>query len=168
MAILRKKEELEHKNIDNEVMVYIAENIKSNIRELEGALTQVLALGRLDNNREINIDLARAALADYITPNKPKKITVDLIIDVVCEQFNVSREDILGTKRNREIVYPRQIVMYLCRNLTDIPLQSIGKEIGGKDHSTVIHGIEKITKEIETNSDLNNNIDIIKKKLSPQ
>jgi len=168
MAILRKKEEMEGYNIDNEVIKYIATNIKSNIRELEGALTKIVALSKLDHNKEINIALAEEALKDIISPNAERKITPDLIIQVVADHFGLTPLDIASQKRNKEVVYPRQIVMYLCQNMTDASLQEIGKYLGGRDHTTIIHGREKISADLKTNENLANTIEILKKKLSPQ
>ena len=168
MAILRKKEELEGYNIDNEVVKYIATNIKSNIRELEGALTKIVALSKLDNNKEINIALAEEALKDIISPDGIKEITPDLILQIVAEHFNITPLDIMSQKRSKDIVYPRQIVMYLSRNMIDISLQAIGKMLGGRDHSTILHGIEKIEKDLANNQSLQNTIEILKKKINPQ
>lgn len=168
MAILRKKEELEGYNIDNEVVKYIATNIKSNIRELEGALTKIVALSKLDNNKEINIALAEEALKDIISPNSKKEITPESIIQIVADHFGITPLDISSQKRNKEIVFPRQIVMYLCQHMTEASLQVIGKYLGGRDHTTIIHGREKISAEIENNENLSNTIDILKKKISPQ
>lgn len=168
MAILRKKEEMEGYNIDNEVIKYIATNIKSNIRELEGALTKIVALSKLDHNKEINIALAEEALKDIISPNAERKITPELIIQVVADHFGITPLDIASQKRNKEVVYPRQIVMYLCQNMTDASLQEIGKYLGGRDHTTIIHGREKISGDLKNNENLANTIEILKKKLSPQ
>lgn len=167
MAILRKKEEIEGYNIDNEVIKYIATNIKSNIRELEGALTKIVALSKL-NKKEINIALAEEALKDIIAPGGTKEVTPELVIQVVADHFNLNTLDILSQKRQKDIVYPRQIVMYLCRNITGTPLQEIGKALGGRDHTTIIHGIDKISEDLEKNPTLQNTIDILKKKLSPK
>ena len=167
MAILRKKEELEGYNIDNEVIKYIATNIKSNIRELEGALTKIVAFSKLDRSKEISISMAEEALKDIISPGGTKKITPELIIQVVAEHYNLTPLDLLSQRRSKEIVYPRQIAMYLCRNMTEAPLQEIGKAMGGRDHTTIIHGIEKIAKDIENTPTLQNTVDILKKKLSP-
>lgn len=166
MAILHKKEELDGYNIDNAVIQYIATNIKSNIRELEGALNKLVALSHLEN-REITVELAEDALKDIISPDMKRDITPQLIIDTVAEHFGISPADISSNKRNSEIVVPRQIVMYLCRNLIDIPLKSIGSYIGKRDHSTVIHGIKKIEEEIDNSDTMRNTIEIIKKKLNP-
>ena len=166
MAILHKKEEMDGYNIDNEVIEYIATNIKSNIRELEGALNKLIALSHLEN-REITVELAEEALKDIISPDQKKEITPQLIIDTVAEHFNISPTDICSNKRNSEIVVPRQIVMYLCRNMIDIPLKSIGTYIGKRDHSTIIHGINKIEAELKNSETLRNTVDIIKKKINP-
>ena len=168
MAILRKKEEMEGYNIDNEVIKYIATNIKSNIRELEGAFTKIVALSKLEKNREINIALAEKALKDIIAPGDKKEVTPEFIIEVVADHFNLTPLDIVSQRRNKEIVYPRQIAMYLCRNMTDTGLQNIGKSLGGRDHTTILHGIDKITADLEGNPTLQNTIDILKKKINPQ
>ncbi len=168
MAILRKKEEVEGYNIDNEVIKYIATNIKSNIRELEGALTKIVALSKLEKNREINIALAEKALKDIIAPGDKKEVTPEFIIEVVADHFNLTPLDIISQRRNKEIVYPRQIAMYLCRNMTDTGLQNIGKSLGGRDHTTILHGIDKIAADLEGNPTLQNTIDILKKKINPQ
>lgn len=166
MAILRKNAEIYHKEIDDEILQYIANNIKSNIRELEGAFNKIIAFSKL-NNVDINLEHAEEALKDVIYPDQPKEITPLLIIEVVAEHFGVDPEDITSKKRNSEFVLPRQVVMYLCRHLTDTPLASIGKLLGKKDHTTVIHGIKKITTDLETSEELRNKIDIIKKKINP-
>ena len=168
MAILQKKAELESyaKNIDIEIIKYIATNIKSNIRELEGAFNKVIAFSKL-NKAELTLALAEEAIKDMIYPDKPKEITPSLIINVVAEHFGVSIEDIVSKKRNKEIVIPRQVYMYLCRELTDVSLDNIGNNIGGKDHSTVMHGIEKIKEDINNNEELRNKIAIIRKKIIP-
>ncbi|MCI8728111.1 MAG: chromosomal replication initiator protein DnaA [Hungatella sp.] len=168
MAILRKKEDLEGYNIDNEVIKYIATNIKSNIRELEGALTKIVALSKLDHNKEITIALAEEALKDIISPNSERKITPELIIQVVADHFGITPLDISSQKRNKEVAFPRQIVMYLCQNMTGASLQEIGKYLGGRDHTTIIHGRDKIAADLKKNENLVNTIEIIKKKISPQ
>lgn len=169
MAILRKKEELDglqKYHIPDEVMQYIASNVKSNIRELEGSLNKLIALHKL-KNEEINIMLAAEALKDIVSPNKNRQITPELILEVVSEHFSVSIADLKSGKRNANIANSRQIAMYLCRTMTDTPLKSIGIILGGRDHSTVSHGVDKVTEDIKTNEALNNTIEIIKKKLNP-
>lgn len=167
MAILRKKEELEGYNIDNEVIKYIASNVKSNIRELEGALTKIVAFSKL-NKREINTALAEEALKDLISPNSVTEVTPELIIKVVSEHFGITPGDIVAQKRSKELVFARQIAMYLCGNMTNESLQNIGKALGGRDHTTIIHGTKKIVSTLEKDETLRNTIDILKKKINPQ
>ena len=169
MAILRKKEELdglEKYHIPDEVMQYIANNIKSNIRELEGSLNKLIALSNLEN-KPIDIPLAAEALKDMISPDDTRAVSPELIMDVVSEHFNVPVTELKGKKRNAEIVLPRQIVMYLCRNMTDTPLKSIGALLGCKDHASISHGVRKIENDLKTDEALNNTVNIIKKKINP-
>ena len=169
MAILRKKEELDgldRYHIPDEVLQYIATNVKSNIRELEGSLNKLIALAVLEN-KPIDIALATEALKDIISPDQNRVVTPGLIMNVVSEHFNVSIADLKGKKRNSEIVLPRQVFMYLCNELTDEPLKSIGIELGGKDHSTVSHGVQKIESLLQEDEALNNTVNIIKKKINP-
>ena len=166
MAILRKKAETYEQYIDEEILDYIATNITSNIRELEGALNKIMAFAKL-NKMDLTLSLAKEALKDVIYPNKAREITPALIINVVAEHFGVRPEDITSKKRNSEFVLPRQVVMYLCRELLDTSLVHIGKILNKKDHTTIIHGVNKITAEIQTNEDLKNKIDVIIKKINP-
>ena len=166
MAILKKNAENYNKEINEEIFQYIATNIKSNIRELEGAYNKVIAFAKL-NKVEITLDNVEEALKDIISPNAVRQVTPQLIINIVAEHFGITADDITSKRRNSEFVQPRQICMYLCRKLTTESLQSIGKALGKKDHTTVIHGIEKITEEIESNEELKNKIDILKKKINP-
>ena len=167
MAILRKKEEMEGYNIDNEVIKYIATHVKSNIRELEGALTKIVALSRL-NKCDITLQLAEEALKDIISPGSQREVTAELILQIVADHFGLTPLDITSQRRSKEIVYPRQITMYLCRSMMDIPLQSIGKVLGGRDHTTIIHGCEKIAADLKKDDSLKNTIEILKKKINPQ
>ena len=166
MAILQKKAEAEHYSISNEVLNYIATNIRSNIRELEGALTKLIALSRVENS-DITLELAENALKEFISPDRKREITADLIITTVAEHFNISAQDIRGSKRNSEIVQPRHIAMYLCRNMTNLSLSSIGDSLGKRDHSTIMHGIEKVDNDIKQYEDIRRTIDILKKKINP-
>ena len=165
MAILKKNAENFNRKIDDEIFQYIATNIKSNIRELEGAFNRIIAKSKIENQSEITLDLAEDALKDIINPDKPKEITPSLIIEVVAEQFGVSPEDITSKKRNSEFVQPRQVVMYLCRKLTDTSYVNIGKLLGKKDHTTIIHGVNKIEDELESNQELAYKVETIKKKI---
>ena len=167
MAILRKKEEMDGINIDNEVIKYIANNVKSNIRELEGALTKIVALGRL-NRQEINVELAEEALKDLISPGEKREVTPELILQVVADHYNLTPDDIISQKRSREVVIPRQIVMYLCRTMTTTPLKTIGNYLGGRDHTTILHGQEKIASDVEKDESMRNTIDILIKKINTQ
>lgn len=160
IAILRKKAELENIDIDNEVLHFIAKKIKSNIRELEGALIRISAYSSL-TNKEVSIDLANEALKDIISSSKPRQITVSYIKEVIAQQFNVKVEDLDSKRRTRSITYPRQIAMYLTRELTDLSLPKIGEEFGGRDHTTVIHAYDKITKDMNSNNDFKDRIDKI-------
>ena len=166
MAILKKNAENCNKEINEDILDYIATNIKSNIRELEGAYNKVIAFSRL-NKVEITLDNVKEALNDIISPNVSRQITPQLIISVVAEHFVITADDITSKRRNSEFVLPRQICMYLCRKLTDESLQNIGKALGKKDHTTVIHGIDKITDDMQVNEELKNKIDIITKKINP-
>ena len=167
MAILKKKEELDGYSINEEVLKYIASNIKSNIRELEGALTKVVAFSRL-KKRDLTLDLAKEALQDIISPNEKKIITPELIVDIVAEHFNISSSDIYSKDRSRVVSYPRQIVMYLCRRLTELSVTDIGKALGNRDHSTILHGCDKIESDIRKDPSLHNTIDVLIKKINPE
>lgn len=167
MAILRKNADHFDKKISDDVLNYIATNIKSNIRELEGAFNKIIAFTRLNKVEQLTLAVAEDALKDIIYPDKPKTITPSLILETVAEHYNISAGDITSKKRNGELIQPRHVVMYLCRNLIDIPFANIAKLLNKKDHTTVIHGVNKITEEIEKDEELHNKIEIIKKKLNP-
>ena len=169
MAILRKKEELDgldRYHIPDEVMQYIANNIKANIRELEGSLNKIMAYANLEKS-EINLALAEKVLKDIISPNEKRVITPELITDIVAEHFDLTPEDIIGNKRNSKVVFPRQIVMYLCRHMTEATLKIIGQYLGGRDHTTIMNGINKIEAELKTSESTREVIDILKKKINP-
>jgi chromosomal replication initiator protein len=166
MAILKKKEELDGLQIDNEVMKYIATNVKSNIRELEGALTKIVALSRL-KKQEVNVTLAEEALKDLISPDNKKQLTPELIVDVIAEHFNLTSNELYSVNKSRNIAFPRQIAMYLCRKLTDFSLSDIGKVMGNRDHTTILHGIDKIEKSIKKDPGMQNTIDVLTKKINP-
>lgn len=165
MAILKKNVDLYNNNIDNEILNYIATNVKSNIRELEGALKKVIAASRL-NNIELTMQLAEETLKDIISPDTPMEITPSFIVKVVAEHFGITQEDIISKKRNSEFVIPRQICMYMIREYTTTSLESIAKMLNKKDHTTILHGVKKIESEMNTNPDIKNKIDIIKKKMN--
>ena len=166
MAILRKKAELDQIDISDDVLNYIATNIKYNVRELEGALNKLVAYNKLVNT-PITIEIAEKELQNIITPDKPREITPQLIIEVVSEHYNITVDQMISKTRSSDIAKPRQIAMYLCKNMTDSPLDSIGELLGGRDHSTIIHGIRKVTEEYESNETTRNTIETIKKKINP-
>lgn len=166
MAILRKKQEMDGYDVGNDVIEYIAQNVKSNIRELEGSLNKVIALANLEK-REINLQLAEKALIDIISPNEKKIITPDYIINTVAEHFDITPDDIKGDKRSSKIAHPRQIAMYLCREMTGMNLQRIGEYMGGKDHTTIMYGIRKIESQIKSSDSIKNTIQLLKKKINP-
>ena len=159
IAILKTKAQIENIDIPNEVMNYIATYIKSNIRELEGALTRVVAYSSLIN-KDISYDLAVEALKDIVTTSESQEISVNRIKEKVSTAFGIKMDDFNSKKRTRTIAYPRQIAMYLSRELTDLSLPKIGNEFGGRDHTTVIHAHDKISKdlELEKNSELKEKI----------
>ena len=171
MAILQKKIELDHLekyNIKNDVLDYIAANVKSSIRELEGSLNKLIALYKLNNNNNpIDIALAAEALKDIISSDNRREVTPELILDIVADHFGITVADLKSKKRDSEIAVPRQICMYLMRTMTDTALKGIGAVLGGKDHSTVKYGVEKIAKDIESDEMMANTINIIKKKINP-
>lgn len=145
-AILRKKSEKETLTLPSEVLFFLAENIKSNIRELEGALIRVIAYAKL-MNRNMTADLAREVLKGMISEGE-RKIGTELIQKKVSQHFNLTPQDMKAKRRTKTIVYPRQIAMYLTRNITDLSLPEIGSSFGGRDHTTVLHACEKIENEL--------------------
>ncbi|AVQ40456.1 chromosomal replication initiation protein DnaA [Clostridium sporogenes] len=165
MAILKKKADVEKLNIPNEVMVYIATKIKSNIRELEGALIRIVAFSSL-TNKEISVDLASEALKDIISSKQTRQVTIDIIQEVVANYYNLKIEDLKSARRTRNIAFPRQIAMYLSRKLTDMSLPKIGEEFGGRDHTTVIHAYEKISNNLKKDESLQNAIKELNKRIN--
>ncbi len=166
MAILNKKAEIGGYDIPYEVKDFVANHIKSSIRELEGALTKLSAFSALSHS-PITVEFAAETLKDLITPDAKKEVTPELIIEIVADHFGITPADILSKKRNAGIVYPRQIAMYLCRQMTTVPLQSIGKALGNKDHTTIMYGADKIAKEVITNEFTKSTVDILIKKINP-
>jgi len=154
IAILKKKAERNSIALPDDVLYFIAERIKTNIRELEGALIKVIAYSSLENIK-ISADLAKDVLKDALLEGE-KKISIELIQKKVANYFDVKTSDLKAKKRNRQIAYPRQVAMYLVRELTDMTLPDIGGYFGGRDHSTVIHACEKIQKEVKKNRNVKN------------
>ncbi|HZQ16736.1 MAG TPA: chromosomal replication initiator protein DnaA [Gaiellaceae bacterium] len=148
IAILRKKVTYDEIEIrDPELLTFIASRVSTNIRELEGALTRVVAFSSL-TGRPLSVELAQDVLKDVFPQGESAQISIDRIQELVCERFGVTREELTGDRRSQNIVYPRQVAMYLSRELTDSSLPKIGKEFGGRDHTTVIHATSKIARLI--------------------
>ena len=167
LAILRKKEDIEGYTVDDEIIKYIASNIKSNIRTLEGALQKIVFKSRLEK-KPVDIDTAAIILRDFInTENSSERITPSNIVAVVAEHYHLDEKDLISSKKNKELSYPRQIAMYLCCELCDATQKDVGEALGGRDHSTVIHGRNKIAHDLQQDRELRNVIDILRKKISP-
>ncbi|MBU5594440.1 chromosomal replication initiator protein DnaA [Amphibacillus sp. MSJ-3] len=158
IAILRKKAKAEGLDISNEVMLYIANQIDTNIRELEGALIRIVAYSSLIN-QDIDAALAAEALKDIIPSSRPKMITVTTIQELIADKYNIKLEEFAAKKRTRSVAFPRQIAMYLSRELTDLSLPKIGDEFGGRDHTTVLHAHEKISRLISEDQSFNQEIE---------
>ena len=163
LAILDKKIEAQGISsiVPKEVKEYIASNCKSDVRKLEGALTRVFAYATIMNGSEITLDLAVEALKDYIGKNIISKNKIDKVIKLVAAKYNITPEDIKGKKRLSKIAVPRQIAMYICRVYLNESLPKIGSEFGGKDHTTVMHAVNKITKLVKEDQILNKEIEKI-------
>ena len=161
IAILRKKAQAENLEITDDVFDYIAENIQSNIRELEGMLTRLSAYSSM-SNRKIDLNLTKECLQNLITPNDPIIVTGERIQEKVADFYQMRVEDFKSKKRTRNIAYPRQIAMYLCREMTDLSLPKIGELFGGRDHTTVIHACDKISDELKSDQTLQMTINKIK------
>ena len=170
MAILRKKVSEENIILDDNILDYIASNIVSNIRELQGAINKVISFSNLCD-KEITMELAKEALADMINPNMRREITVEYISETVVDHFGITVKDLLSSKRNSNIVFPRHICMYLCRELTGNSLADIGSKLGNRHHSTILHSIELIEKKLKNsqdNEELKKTLDVLNKKINPQ
>jgi chromosomal replication initiator protein len=148
IAILRKKAQVESLDVPDDVLGYIAANIETNIRELEGALTRVVAYSGMMRS-PVTFELAQSALKDILPPNRPKQITIIAIKQVVAEHYSIRMQDFEVRNRTRSVAFPRQVAMYLSREMTDASLPKIGEEFGGRDHTTVIHACEKIADDIK-------------------
>ena len=140
---------------NQDVKEYIANNCTSDIRKLEGAITRVVAYATMMNQNDIDLDLAIDALHDYFSKANISKNNIEQVLNLISKHYNVTIEDLKGKKRNSNITVPRQIAMYICRIYLEESLTKIGTEFGGKDHTTVMHSVEKIKKEIEKDENLN-------------
>ena len=151
VAILRKKAQQEKYSIDDEVINFIAEKIDTNIREMEGILTKVFFFATLLGKKSATLEEAYEAMKENMDEIK-EGLSPDMVIDTVCKYFNISKNDIVGKKKNKEIVEPRMICIYLICELLDLPLVAIGKKFGDRDHTTIMHARDKITEQIKTNN----------------
>ena len=166
MAILKKNIENSGIDIDKEVLDYIATNVSSNIRELNGALNKLIAYTQLVKDRTITLEIAERELRDIIAPDSPNIITPDFIINVVCNHFDITPEEVKSSKRNSYINEPRQIIMYLCRKYTGISLVELGKLLG-RDHSTIISGVDKIVNKMEDEPEFKDTIKLLVQMINP-
>ena len=165
VAILRKKSQQERYLIEDEVIEFIAEKVDTNIREMEGLLAKVYFFATLLGKKIAGIDEAKEALKETIEKKK-EDLNPNIIIECVCDYFNISKADIVGKKKSKEIVEPRMIAIYLISELIDIPLISIGKYFGGRDHTTIIHARDKITDQVKNNIRMANTVKDIKNMFS--
>lgn len=166
IAILRKKAQMENLNVPYDILDYIANSIESNIRELEGALIRLVAYATV-TGRPLDMELATEALKDILPPPRPRKITIEMIQKEVCSYYNIEMSELLSKKRNKQLVVPRQVAMFLCRKFTDASYPQIGDQFGGRDHTTVIHAAEKVEKELDSDPELAATIDELSKRLDP-
>ena len=157
IAILRKKAIMDRLQVDDEVLTFIASKVSTNIRELEGALVRILAYASL-YGRTVSVALAEEVLKDILLDAQYREIPVELIQHEVCRYFGISKGDLVGASRSKAFAYPRQVAMYLCRELTDESLPKIGRAFGGRDHSTVMHANSKISNLINSDRDVFNQI----------
>ena len=165
VAILQKKAKSEGIELPDNVFLYIANKIESNVRELEGALIRVFAYSSM-MNKDIDLSLAQAAIVELVPENIAKALTIHDIQRAVCDQFHIKTDDLRSRSRQRDVVYPRQIAMYIARELTGLSLPKIGKEFGGRDHTTVMHAISKMTKEIQKDDQVAKLVNKLKERLS--
>lgn len=168
VAILRQLAEKNPIDINDDVLKYIAENVKSNIRELEGAFNQIVNIARLNHLDGITLSNVESALKNIVDNNKNNIITPEKIMEVICNEFNVTPEDIKSQRRSQDLVYPRHIFMYLCRIIIDMTYDEIAKFLERKDHTTVMHGYKKIKEDLKNNPNFANTIDSLKNKINPQ
>ena len=164
IAILRKKADLEHILVDDEVLHFIAEQTESNIRELEGSLTRVNAMASL-NGGKITLEIARQALENIMPGREKKVLTPEAIMDACASHFGLTRDDLLSQRRNREIAGTRQLAMYLIRELTQLSTTRIGEVFGGRDHTTVMHACDKVSRLEKTDGETQQALSLLRKQL---
>jgi chromosomal replication initiator protein len=165
VAILRAKADLSQRMVPDDVIQYLASRVQSNIRELEGSLNRLLAFSQLQR-MPLTIDTAKAALANIATDARQRRVSIDDVLNAVAEYYRLSLDDLRGKQRDKHIVVPRQVAMYLMRQETEASLLEIGQSLGGRDHSTVLHGCEKISREINENTALRKEVLAIRQQIS--
>jgi chromosomal replication initiator protein len=168
MAVLRNKQEQGDIKLDDTILSYIATNIKSNIRDIEGAYNKIILFSRFTaNNNQVTLEMAERALKDFISPDEKINLTAEYIIEIVADHYNLDKDAILSEKKTQNLSVPRQICMYLCSELTNLTQKEIAEKLKRKNHTTVIHAVNKIKKDITVDKELENTIDVLKKKLNP-
>jgi chromosomal replication initiator protein len=165
VAILRAKADLSQRMVPDDVIQYLASRVQSNIRELEGSLNRLLAFSQLQR-MPLTIDTAKAALANIATDARQRRVSIDDVLNAVAEYYRISLDDLRGKQRDKHIVVPRHVAMYLMRQETEASLLEIGQALGGRDHSTVLHGCEKISREVNENTALRKEVLAIRQQIS--
>jgi chromosomal replication initiator protein len=165
VAILRAKSDELPQRIPDEIVEYLANRVQSNIRELEGSLNRVLAYARLQG-MPLSLDTAKVAMASLASDTRQRRVSIEDILTAVAEHYHISAEDLRGKQRDKQIVTPRHIAMYLMRQDTEASLLEIGQALGGRDHSTVLHGCEKIAREINENTGLRKEVLAVRQALA--
>ncbi len=165
VAILRKKAKMRGVEVPDDVICYVAARVESNTRELEGAVTKIQGLSSLNGGR-IDMDLARQALGDTGEPDGERRITIQNILDIVTNYFAVKVSDLQGKRRNKSIAFPRQVCMYLARRHTRYSLEEIGGYFGGRDHTTVLHGVRTITRHLESDNEVQRQVSSLENQLT--
>ena len=164
IAILRKRAQIEMMDCSDDVLALIAQHVESNIRELEGCLTRLSAYSSL-TGRKIDCELAEEALREVFAKHEPRNLTCEDVMRVVATYYNVTVDDLKGPRRTREIATPRQVAMFLCRELTDSSMSRIGESMGGRDHTTVLHGCDKVAEDVRTSEAFASLVDDIRRQL---
>ncbi len=162
MAILKNKIESEYLSVDDEIVEFIADSVKSNVRDLEGAVKRILVYAGIKRTNEISMELATVALRDILASQPKRAITAKVIIDEVEKYFRLSKGSIVSPRRSKDVALPRQVGMYICRELLDDPsFPKIGEEFGGRDHTTAMHNVKKISNDLKADKDLENTVNEI-------
>ena len=164
VAILKKKLQLFGKKLDTEIIDYIAKNVETNVRELEAALKQILAYAEIIE-QEPTLEMAKNQLKDILNSNSAQNISLDIIQKVIADNYQISISDLKSKKRDKKYVFPRQVAIYIARELTEISYSELGNEFGGKDHSTIMHAYDKIAESIKLDSSLEAKINIMMREI---